>query len=165
MPAGKYKDLYQCVGFPSVEERQKWLEDAQDLGIPFGKYILEMARRGKEKDSSMPNELTSNFAELREENQDLRRKLTDTEKLLAHIEAENFKLTHSSILESGDSVMSEELVNILREGSLWQAPEILRRLRIDANDDRAIQIVQQHLRLFKSMGLVKEEVRGWRWIG
>lgn len=97
MPPEKYKGRCQDVIFTSAEERNNWLADAQKIGLPMSKYILEMARRGREKESPgfQGIERSKEIAELREEIQDLHRKLGDTEKLLSRAEGELFKLRHN----------------------------------------------------------------------
>jgi hypothetical protein len=130
MPPEKYKGRCQDVIFSSAEERNSWLVDAQKIGLPMSKYILEMARRGREKESPVMQDMerSKEMADLREEIQDLHRKLGGTEKLLSRAEGELFKLRHRSILDPGDSPFSEDLVKILQRGGVHQGADILRKL-------------------------------------
>ena len=84
MPPEKYKGRCQDVIFSSAEERNNWLADAQKIGLPMSKYILEMARRGREKEAPglQGIERSKEIADLREEIQDLHRKLGDTESIV-----------------------------------------------------------------------------------
>ncbi|VVB63349.1 Uncharacterised protein [uncultured archaeon] len=167
MPPEKYKGRCQDVIFSSTEERNSWLADAQKIGLTMSKYILEMARRGREKEASglQGMERSNEMASQRKEIQDLHRKLRDTEKLLSRAEGDLFKLRHMSIMGPGDSPFSEDLVKILQRGGVHQGADILRKLKIDPGDGMAVQIIHKHLELLRDMGLAKEEARGWKWTG
>jgi hypothetical protein len=164
MPPLKYRGRIQEVNFTSEDERKSWLEDATKMKIPFSKYILEMARLGRLRESSRPKEMMHDLAAMREENTDLRRKLTETQELLKRTENDLFKLRHSSVLQPGESAFYEPLVSLLQEGGLIHGSELLRRLGIDPGDQEATKIVSQHLQVLRSTGLIREETRGWRWV-
>jgi len=166
MPAEKYSSRRQDINFVSAEERSTWFHEAEALKMPFSKYILEMARRGRERETARPAglELARDLTDAREKNLELQKMLQDTQKLLSRANEEIFKIRHSSILQPGESPYSEDLVELLRKGGVFLGPDILRRLGIRSDDSLAVQIVYKHLQLLAAMGLVREEARGWRWI-
>ncbi len=151
------------VYFENDEELKEWKSDASGRQISFSKYILEMARKGRARESSRPLAMNNEIVDLRRENAELHRKLADAQKLLNRSESDLFKIRHSSIISPGDSALYEPLVSLLEGSGLIHASELLRRLGIDPGDSQAVQIVYKHLQLLRALGLVQEEQRGWRW--
>jgi hypothetical protein len=167
MPDEKYSDRRQDINFASATERSTWFKEAKDLKMPFAKYILEMARRGRERELARPagTELAQELSDARGSVLQLEKELADTQALLSRAREEIFRLRHSSILQPGESPYSEDLVSLLQRGGVFLGPDILRKLGIRTDDSLAVQIVFKHLQLLAAMGLVREESRGWRWIG
>ena len=54
MPSEKYGGRIIQVVFQTAKEKNEWLSEAQSSGLPLSRYILELARRGREGESSRP---------------------------------------------------------------------------------------------------------------
>jgi hypothetical protein len=155
------------VYFQSPEEKLEWENFAKESKVSLSKYILEMARRGKEDRQESSRNYAEELRKLRDENNRLR----DDYKLLSMLrernETELFKLKHSLFLPDnfqGERSFAPELRDILRQGGFWTGHELLKSLKIDPKDSEAVQIVHRQLKLLQDYKVVREEERGWRWI-
>lgn len=166
MPLPQYSTLRQEVYFSSTEERNSFLEAAKAHGMALSKYIVEMARRGQESEENRPRPVAAqDLDSLREEI----RKLRDENKLLSMLreknETELFKLRNEVFLQPhGEGELDSELMDLLRSGGTHDGKEILSVLHISPADSKAMQIIYRQLTMLQSMGMVREEARGWRWI-
>jgi tyrosyl-tRNA synthetase len=169
MPSKEYSERTHQVVFSSREECNSWLQAAQKAGLSFGKYILEMARRGREGEAARPagQELAQDLVRLREENARLRESEEETRKLYERSEAELFKLRNSSYLApDGYREPSEKLISTLQSAIRpLSNHDLLRALGIDARDMPAMKILLAQLQALKEFGQVQETALGWKWVG
>jgi hypothetical protein len=169
MPSEKYSERAHQVIFSSREECNSWLQDAQKAGLPFSKYILEMARRGREGEAAHPasQELVQDLAKIREENARLTVSEREARKLYEQSEAELFKLRHSSYAgQDGYREPAEKLVDVLRASVRpISNQELLRALGIDARDLPAMKLLLSQLQALRDFGQVAETSLGWKWVG
>lgn len=140
------------------------------MGQPLSKYILEMARRGRDRDSSRTGspEAAKELTDLREENRRLRAEQTELRKLYDRAEADIFKLRHGSYSDEnfqGDRQPAEKLIAILQSHKTLSKQDLLQEMGIDISDIEAMKILLGQLQALQTFGLVDESARGWRWVG
>jgi hypothetical protein len=170
MPSEKYSGRAHQVIFSSREECNSWLQDAQNAGLTFSKYILEMARRGRDGEAARPagQEFAQELARLRDENAKLMALESETRKLYEKAEGELFKLRHSPYALSADGRQepAEKLTAVLR-GAVRPLSnhDLLKALGIDARDLTAMKILLGQLQALQDFGQVQETVLGWKWVG
>ena len=83
------------------------------------------------------------------------------------LETQIFKLQQAVFLQDqpGQENYSKKLIQVLRSGGNWQGRDLLAELNVNPDDGTAIQIVTNELQSLQDFGLVKESVRGWKWVG
>ncbi|MFA6371316.1 MAG: hypothetical protein WCW68_01690 [Methanothrix sp.] len=171
MPSEKYSGRAHQVIFPSREECNSWLQDAQNAGLTFSKYILEMARRGREGEAARPasQELVQDLARLREENARLAASEREARKLYSQAESELFKLRNSPyalLSADGRQEPSEKLTTVLQVAVRpLSNHDLLKALGIDARDITAMKILLGQLQALRDFGQVAETALGWKWVG
>jgi hypothetical protein len=168
MPSKEYSERAHQVIFSSREECNSWLQAAQKASMPFGKYILEMARRGREGEAARPASqgLAQDLARLREENARLRESEGEARKLYEQAEAELFRLRHSSYLVDNIREPPEKLIATLKSAIRpLSNHDLLRAMGIDVKDLPAMKILLAQLRALQDFRQVQETPLGWKWIG
>ena len=168
MPSAEYSARTAQVTFPSQEEHDAWIADAAKIKLPLTKYILEMARRGREGEASRPVDQSAELSRLREDNAHLRASEGELRKLYEKAEGELFKLRHTSYAVSPNGVQepSEKLITVLQSsGHPVGNQELLRSLGIDARDIEAMKILLGQLQALRDFGLLQETPLGWKWVG
>jgi hypothetical protein len=168
MPSEKYRDRTIQVIFSSSEECRSWLGDAQKAGMPFTKYILEMARRGRAGEASRPADQSGELTRLREENARLATSEGELRKLYEKAEGELFKLRHASYAmpPNGLQEPAEKLIIVLQASPRSLSnQELLKALGIDARDIEAMKILLGQLQALRDFGLLQETPMGWKWVG
>lgn len=166
MPSKEYSERAHQVIFSSREECNSWLQAAQKAGMPFSKYILEMARRGREEARPSGQELVQDLARLREENARLRESEGEARKLYEKAEAELFRLRHSSYLVDNIREPPEKLIATLKSAIRPMSNhDLLRAMGIDVKDLPAMKILLAQLRALQDFRQVQETPLGWKWIG
>lgn len=166
MPSEKYGGRIIQVVFQTAKEKNEWLSEAQSSGLPLSRYILELARRGREGESSRPPVQSGEVAQLREENARLRESLGDLEKLHKRAENEAYKLRHASYLseDRDTSDSSEKLLATLQSSTRPIGnSELLRSLGVDARDIETMKILLSQLQALRDFGLIQETPLGWKW--
>lgn len=168
MPSQEYAERTHQVTFSSSKENSEWISAALGAKRPLNKYVLEMARRGRDAEANRPVDHSPELNKLREENTRLSASEAELRRLYEHTEAELFKLRHTSFLQPPDSLQepSRKLVEALRSSARpHSGRELLRVLAIDPQDIEAMKILQGQLQVLKGFGLVQESAMGWKWIG
>jgi hypothetical protein len=167
MPSKEYSERAHQVIFSSREECNEWLQAAQKAGLPFSKYILEMARRGREEARPAGAELAQDLARIREENARLKASEKEIRQLYERSEAELFKLRYSSYSgQDGYREPSEKLISTLRDAIRPMSnQDLLRALGIDARDLPAMKLLLSQLHALQDFGQVTETPIGWKWTG
>lgn len=168
MPRPEYKEFQFCLMLPSNSDISRWKEDAKKAGISCSKYIYEMVEKAREIPAGPNLDTIQESAQARSELSRLRRELQDAKAARQKLETELFALRHQMLLaptSTGKDVHSSELADLLQDGHVWRATEIMRELNIDPKNSDAIQILARQLRAFQDMKLVEEGPRGWKWIG
>lgn len=168
MPSEKYSTRTTQVTFPSQEEHDAWVDDAAKIKLPLTKYILEMARRGREGEASRPVDQSGELTRLKEENANLTASEGELRKLYERAEGELFKLRHASyaMMPNGIQEPSEKLVTVLQSSDRPIGnQELLRSLGINTRDIEAMKILLGQLQALRDFGLLQETPLGWKWIG
>jgi hypothetical protein len=168
MPSGKYSERSIQVIFSSPDECKTWLQDALKAGMPFSKYILEMARRGREGEAARPLDQTRELEKMKEELARLRISEGELRKLYEAAEGELFRLRHSSYAAPPNGLQepSERLVDALRAASRPMSnQELLRSLNVDVRDIEAMKLLLGQLQALRDIGLLEETPMGWKWKG
>ena len=166
MPSGKYSGRSIQVIFSSPDECKTWLQDAIQTGLPFSKYILEMARRGREGEAARPPDRSEELARLREENSRLTIAANEARKLYDAAEGELFRLRHSSYAAASNNLQepSGRLVDALQAAVRPMSnQELLRSLNVDVRDIDAMKALLGQLQALRDFGLLEETPMGWRW--
>jgi len=168
MPSGKYSERSIQVIFSSPEECRTWLQDAIKSGLPFSKYILEMARRGREGEAARPPDRSEELARLQAENARLTTAANEARKLYEAAEGELFRLRHSSYASPPNGLQepSERLVDALQAATRpLSNQELLRSLDVDVRDIEAMKALLGQLQALRDIGLLEETPMGWKWNG
>lgn len=168
MPRPEYLGRCHMLYISSKKDLEMWEDRAKRSGISLSKYILEMAERGYEIETSQPrgSQIAQELGQMREDTRRMREELKLKSLVLEKYETELFRLRNESFVcpdFEGVRQYSKDLVNLLRRGGAWAGPEILKDLHIDPRDSDAVQILYRQLQILQSLGLVSEEARGWRW--
>jgi hypothetical protein len=167
MPSEKYSERSIQVIFPSPEECRLWLQDALKAGMPFSKYILEMARRGREGEAARPLDQSRELEKMREELARLRTSEGELRKLYEASEGELFRLRHSSYAASPNGLQepSERLVDALQGAARpMSSQELLKSLNVDVRDIAAMKLLLGQLQALRDIGLLEETPMGWKWV-
>lgn len=112
-------------------------------------------------------ELAKDQNALRDQNRNLRRDLENAKAELERQKTELFKLRYEALLQPvprGVAQLNERIVDILRSGGTWSSQELLKELEVNPRDIEAIQIATRQLQMLQDFGLVRESVKGWRWV-
>lgn len=152
---------------PSEKDIERWDEDSKKAGTTLSRYIYEMVERGREVPTIPNPDILQESAQARSELSRLRRELQDAKAARQKLETELFALKGSLFLQprpTGQGQLSSELADLLQDGHVWRATEIMKELNIDPKNSDAIQILARQLRAYQDMTLVEETTRGWRWI-
>jgi hypothetical protein len=168
MPRPEFFGRCHMIYFSTGKDLEMWEDRAKKNGISLSKYIMEMAERGWEGESTQPrgSQIAQELGQLREDTRKLREELKLKSLVLENYETELFRLRNESFAHpefEGIRQYSKDLVNLLRGGGTWPGPEILKNLHIDPKDSEAVQILYRQLQVLQSLGLVREEARGWKW--
>jgi hypothetical protein len=161
----RYVDVY----LPSEAAKREWEAEAKKAGLPMSKFILEAveAFRAAQKENQR-YDMVKELAELRDENQELRRELKMKTLLIEKLEAECFKARYADFQEidirDGTRSHDEELIKVLKHAKVLDGYSILKKLSIDPRDTEAVKLVNNQLESLKRFGLVEETPSGWRWI-
>lgn len=167
MPSKKYAERTHQVTFASLDENNDWVGAAARIKIPLTKYILEMARRGRDAEALRPVDQSKELNKLREDNARLATSERELRGLYERSEAELFKLRHASFLRAPDGLQepSEKLVTVLKASTKSISnQELLRALGIDPRDIQAMRALLGQLQVLKDFGLLQETPMGWRWV-
>jgi predicted nuclease with TOPRIM domain len=168
MPLEKYKNRRFEIYFPSEEFLKKWKDQAEAARMPLSKWIFETVEATEEDESIPALDLIKDQEALRDQNRNLKRELENAKAELERQKTELFKLKHEALLlpvPEGVVQLNEKIVDALRSGGTWSSRELLKELNVSPNDIEAIEITTRQLQMLQDFGLVREGVKGWRWIG
>lgn len=168
MPSEEYAKKSILVTFPTAKECREWQDAAAKTGLPYSKYLLEMARRGRAAETSRPGpEAAADLAAIRAENTRLLASVAELRALYERAEADVFALRYRAFGGPlvGSQQPSEKLVELLRS-SVRPMPseDLLRALSISPQDLEAMRILKGQLEALQSFGLLQETPMGWRWV-
>lgn len=167
MADGRYTNRRLEICFASEAELERWRERAKKSKAPLAKWVRETIENYLADEEALPRQdIERDVARIREENRSLRRELQKTEAALQLAEAQLIKAKHSAFLQdAGHSEFTEDLLDLLKGGCVYSGREILKELHIAPVDSDSIKIIHRQLQLLQSMGVIREEPRGWRWVG
>jgi len=154
--------------FTTDEELCWWKAAASENNASLCRYILEMARRGREGEAARPPDRSEELARLREENARLTTAANEARKLYEAAEGELFRLRHSSYAATSNGLQepSERLVDALQAAVRPMSnQELLRSLNVDVRDIEAMKALLGQLQALRDIGLLEETPMGWRWKG
>ncbi len=115
----------------------------------------------RETDSSRPPRVDP---KLQEENRKLREDLKLRALALEKAETDLFRLRGAAWAEQrGRESLNEDLIGLLKTGSLWTASQILESLGVSPRDVEVMRIISKQLQILQAAGMVSETARGWRW--
>ncbi len=160
MPSEEYNGRRTEIYFPSEDFLKKWKEKAKASGVSLSTWIFETVEASIDATSAPPSEQFIDQDILREQNRKLRRELESANIELDRLKTELFKLQH---IHSNE--YNEKMIEALQSGGVWPSQDLLKEAGISPLDLEAIQIISQQLYMLQDLGLVKESVKGWRWIG
>lgn len=168
MPPLKYADRTLTIYFPSKQEFEEVADAATKAKIPFSHFAREMILRGMERQTAPQPDLLRETSQDREELSRLRRALKDSAAARQKLETEIFTLRSSLFLQpipEGQGKLSSELVELLQDGYVWRANDIMQELGIDPKNIDALKVLAGQLHALQDLKLVEEGPKGWRWIG
>lgn len=154
--------------FATDEELIWWKAAASENNASLCRYIIEMARRGREGEAARPLDQTREIEKMREELARLRTSEGELRKLYEAAEGELFRLRHSSYAASPNGLQepSERLVDALQAAARPMSnQELLRSLNVDVRDIEAMKLLLGQLQALRDIGLLEETPMGWKWKG
>jgi hypothetical protein len=163
----RYENRRLEICFASEAELQRWKDRASLDKAPLARWVRATIENYLAEEERGPrHQIEEDSFKLREENRNLKRELQKTEAALQLAESQLIHIKHGKFLEEEGSgpQISKELIELLRPGCLYPGREILKELHIAPNDGDSIKILHKQLEILVSVGLVKEEPKGWRWI-
>ncbi len=159
------------VYLDSVEQKEKWKEEAdrRDVSLSkFIKYTIESNLRSEESEGDS-SDLKEKAAQLENENRKLQKKLKRHKRLLETYEEEMDEYKKETFIdedESGERDFDKRLIKYLRgSNGVVQQEEILQHLNIDSSDSESISWVSKQLDLLSDYDLIEFTGQGWRWKG
>lgn len=168
MPSENYAKKSILVTFPTTTECREWQDAAAKTGLPYSKYILEMARRGREAETNRPGpEAAADLATIRAENTRLLTTVSELRALYERAEAEIFIQRHRVFTGPlvGSQQPSEKLIAVLKSAVRpMPSEDLMRSLSISPQDMEALKVLKGQLEALQGFGLLQETPMGWRWI-
>jgi len=154
---------------PSKQMKAQLQEMSEERDIAVSQLIVEGIRDlldDSDEDFETRKELLEEKKELEEELKDTKRDLEVYKKSHDKLEKEVKELRSKQFLQSsGKREYSQNLIELMRDEEYIEFEEIYDTLNIDPSDSEVIKGLQEQLKTLKEYGIVKEEERGWRWIG
>ncbi len=154
---------------PSKQMKAELQELSEERDVPVSKLVTEAVQdmiSDEDEDFETRKELLEEKKELEEELKEAKRDLEVYQKSHDKLEKEVKELRSKQFIQpSGSREYSEELIDLLREEEYIEFERIYDELNIDPSDTEIVKGFQEQLKTLKEYGLVKEEERGWRWIG
>jgi hypothetical protein len=165
MTRSEYNGRQFNLILPSEGDLLQWHKDALEVSLPLNRYIYEMVERAREIPPGPDLDTIREAAHDREELARLRRSLHDSEAARQKLETELFALRHASFaIDAEEKIYSLPLIDLLKDGHVWRAPEIMDALGIDQKNIDAIKVLGGQLRALSDLKMIEETAKGWRWV-
>ena len=156
------------VYLPSVETAERWKKVADKAKMSISKFVFEHVENSLSQDNELSPrvKLIENFRNLKEENDQLRKKNKMLGKVVDSLDEELRSFRLKPFLEpSGEGICQyeKELIDILRSRKFLRNDELLELLNIDPADTDSIKAINRQLDNLHSYGLISVVPGGWRW--
>lgn len=161
---------YTYVYHPSEQHKEKWKKIAAKARTPLSRFIISAVDGViNEAEEFQPRrEVIREMEALKKENKTLQDDLGQKSIVLERYEAELKRYRSQSFLEEdyhGLRRYSKELVEILKKRGQADSYRLLEELGIDPRDADLVKAVSRQLEELEGYGMIKAELKGWRWIG
>ena len=165
----KKRPIY--VYLPSVEQKKRWDELAEQQGTSISKFVV-----GHVENSLLQIEDPSykSIGEVLRETRQLKAQLEKIgqekhvlEIALERLEEELRRYRAQPFIDDkfvGVRSYQKELIDVLRQGRLVTSEEILSKLGVRPTEQEAVKAVSKQLENLEGYGLVKSSSKGWKWI-
>jgi hypothetical protein len=158
------------VYLPSVEQKKRWEEHSQKLGVSTSKFVSEYVenslRQEEEPDYKSRSVLWKENNELKQQVEDLAKKCRLLETVVDKLEQELRGYRGKPFLEeSFEGVRNYEkgLIDLLKSKDIVTDEQIFAQLGIAPSDGDAVRAIAKQLESLEACGLVKSLSRGWKW--
>ena len=152
----------------SVEDKKRYQELANKIGIPLSKDLLGIIddALATKEDSENRVAIVKELDALKEENKKLRDDLRLQGILIERLEAENKKHNEAAFLNPSFTGMREydpEIIEAIKNFGPIRTPKLLEKLNIDPGDIQGLEALSIQLENLESHDLVERSSRGWMW--
>ena len=164
------KSRYVYLYLPTIEDKQRWQNLADEAGVPLSKFIIEVveSKLADESDFKPRGELVLEIGKLREECRELRDDLKQKKIVLEKYESELKRYRSEAFLEDkfeGVRKFNKEIIVILKRSGVIDSYKLLDELGIDLNEADLVKAISRQLEDLEAFGIVTSTQRGWKWVG
>lgn len=159
------------VYFPTIEMKEEWKAVARANNQSISKFIIERVEESLRLNGEGPRytrkDLIDRNTQLEKENEMLRKDL-EIKDLAYKVLDQELKVLRSqpflTPIEAGHRQLSQEFINLLRERKRIKYDELLPLLHIKPTDQNLVKTINQQIELLTHFGLIKSDLKGWKWI-
>ncbi len=151
----------------SEQERQKYVDLAQEAGVPLGKFLHSVIDESLSNEEEVPRiALNEELKTLRNENKELKEKDRIKSLLLEKYEQEIRQLQGAAFLEpKGEAALDPALLETLRNSKKpLHDYKLLELLGIDLADRESVRAITKQLEFLERTGFIKKGGTGWKWL-
>ena len=164
------KSRYVYLYLPTVEDKQRWQNLADEAGVPLSKFIIEVveSKLADESDFKPRGELVLEIGKLRGECRDLRDDLKQKKIVLEKYESELKRYRSETFLEDkfeGVRKFNKEIITILKRSGVIDSYKLLEELGVNLNEVDLVKAISKQLEDLEALGIVTSTQRGWKWVG
>jgi deferrochelatase/peroxidase EfeB len=164
MPRKGYTGVPFTLYFSNKSELEALEKTARDNRMTTSGFILDMVRRAQSPGLNPEVGKAEHDAALFcEESQEALKKLKQCQQELNN--QKKATETYSKAVADRERVLmtSRDIIKILRQGGTYSNTKIVSLLVADNTNPASMHAIQQALYDLKAMGLVAENIQGWRW--
>lgn len=164
------KSRYVYLYLPTVEDKQRWQNLADEAGMPLTKFVIEVveSKLAEESDFKPRGELVLELEKMKRENKDLRDDLKQKKIVLEKYENELKRYRSEAFLVDtfqGVREYNKEIIAILKRSGVVDSYMLLEELGINLTEVDLVKAISKQLEDLEAFGIVTSTQRGWKWIG
>lgn len=159
------------VYLPSMVMVEEWRTLALESGVSLSRWVQEHIESSLQQNGEGPRysrrDLIDRNLVLEEENQKLHQEMAIKSKAYEALDRELQQLRTKPFLDSvyqGYRLLKRELVKTFRERKKISYDELLPVLHVNPRDMDSIKAVNAQIDILLDLGIIEQDLRGWRWI-
>jgi hypothetical protein len=164
------RSRYVHVYTPSDSDKARWAALAKKAKTPLSTWVVELVESTLAEDEEFQprREMVKELESLRKDTKILRDELRQKNIVIDRYESELKRFRSQAFMEEdyqGMRRFSKELVEILKGHGVVDNYRLLEQLGIDPRESELVKAVSKQLEELEGYGMIKNESRGWKWIG